>query len=88
VFIRIDKHIIGESTRNNIAYRYTRLFQDFPPRTVLDGFTEFEVPSRELPRIFTVGTDSLTKQQAVAVPDHYSNTDMRPLVHPDTRCNE
>jgi len=81
MLIRIDKDIVGESTGFDITDFYSRLFLDFPPCTGLYSFTKFKVPARKLPRIFTVGTDSLPQQQPVAIPDHDPNTDMRSSVH-------
>jgi hypothetical protein len=81
VFIRIYKDIIGEATGHDIPDSYSRLFCDFPPCTGFYRFTKLQMPARKLPRIFTVGTDSLSQQQPVTVPDHDPHTDMRPSVH-------
>jgi hypothetical protein len=81
MLICIDKDVIGESTGYDITDFYSRLFLDFPPCTGLDGFTEFKMPAGKLPRIFTVGTDSLPQQQPVAIPDHDPYADMRSPVH-------
>jgi len=59
MLIRIDKDIVGESTGFDITDFYSCFFLDFPPRTGLYSFTKFKVSTRKLPRIFTVGTDSL-----------------------------
>jgi len=81
MLICIDKDIIGETTGYDITDFYSRLFLDFPPCTGLDSFTKFKMPAGKLPRIFTVGTDSLPQQQPVTIPDHDPYTDMRSPVH-------
>jgi hypothetical protein len=79
--VRIEKDIVGVSTGYDVTDLYSRFFLDFPPGTGFYSFTKLEMPAGKLPRIFTVGADSLAQQQPVAIPDHDSYADMRSSVH-------